>query len=239
MIYQETLADGLAHNLTLEEATRRALQTALRDATGEGSCNVNLHASAWFWFTVMTTVGYGNQSLSTQAGRTMVYTLGFVSILLFGAVLWMAGHIVAVIVDDGLRKWPWWTTPWAGCLLWGSIYYAWSLLIAATIQAWKIKYLRVDFSFAEGYWFAFISTTTVGFGDVYLEPEVIVGGDLLVFPLLLLFGFVYLSAFLGKLADWHKALVGENKDSIVGSVLQQLQPPKEATSDDSSAEPDT
>jgi hypothetical protein len=53
-------------------------------------------------------------------------------------------------------------------------------------------------------WFAldsYISTTSVGLGDIYLEPEVIVGQDLIVFPLLFLTGFTLLSAFLGKFAE--------------------------------------
>jgi hypothetical protein len=57
------------------------------------------------------------------------------------------------------------------------------------------------FSFRDGYWFSYISTTTVGLGDIFLEPEVIQTRDLIVFPLLFLVGFVYLSSFLGKFAE--------------------------------------
>jgi hypothetical protein len=56
-------------------------------------------------------------------------------------------------------------------------------------------------SLKDGYWFSFISTTTVGLGDIYLEPEVIQARDLVTFPLLFLVGFVFLSSFLGKFAD--------------------------------------
>ena len=91
--------------------------------------------------------------------------------------------------------------PQMACAIWGGIYYAWMALIAATVQHWKEQRLDIEFPFSQGYWFAYISTTTVGLGDVFLEPEVIRGEDLVVFPLLFLVGFVYFAAFLAKFAE--------------------------------------
>lgn len=58
-----------------------------------------------------------------------------------------------------------------------------------------------DFGFDQGYWFAYISTTTVGLGDIYLDPEVIVTEDLMFFSFIFLIGFVFLASFLEKLSS--------------------------------------
>jgi hypothetical protein len=62
---------------------------------------------------------------------------------------------------------------------------------------------------------AYISTTTIGIGDFFLEPEVITGRDLIIFPPLILIGYVFFSAFLGKLAE----LVAQH-DDVPGQTLQ-------------------
>jgi hypothetical protein len=69
------------------------------------------------------------------------------------------------------------------------------------IVSYAINMFLADMSLKDGYWFSFISTTTVGLGDIYLEPEVIQARDLVTFPLLFLVGFVFLSSFLGKFAE--------------------------------------
>ena len=48
---------------------------------------------------------------------------------------------------------------------------------------------------------SYISTTTIGLGDIFLEPEVILKEDLYFYPLSMLVGFTLFSAFLGKLAE--------------------------------------
>lgn len=59
-----------------------------------------------------------------------------------------------------------------------------------------------------------ISTTTVGLGDYYLEHGVIIGYDLLVWPLLFLFGFVLLSSFLTKVAEFLASFFPSDKPSF-------------------------
>jgi hypothetical protein len=99
---------------------------------------------------------------------------------------------------------------------WGAVYYTWLLLIAAYTEDWKNTRLPGDdFEFGDGYWFAFISTTTVGLGDIYLDPEVVVSQDLLGFSLLFLIGFVFLASFLGSLGGFLKRL-----ERVGGSSLQ-------------------
>jgi Ion channel len=149
----------------------------------------------------MTTVGYGNQPPITRGGRLLVYSFGFFSILIFGAILGQAGSIVTMIVDDffAMRRWHQVRKPRVACIMWGVMAFLWMLVIAT--QFVHFKRLRLDagdeFDFSDGYWFAFISTLTVGLGDYYLDPEFLTGSDLVSFPLSFLIGFTFFSGFLG------------------------------------------
>jgi len=170
-----------------------------------GDCQANIPAAAWFWFVLETTIGHGNQSVQTQGGRTMVYTLGFCCILAFAAVLGTSGRIIVTILETTLfRRWKLKTVRRLriSLILWGSLYYVWMGLIASVVRAWKKRRIGLnDFSLRDGYWFAFISTTTVGLGDYYLEPSVIRWQDMITFPMLFLIGFVFLAAFLTTMAE--------------------------------------
>ena len=152
----------------------------------------------------------------------MVYTVGFVSILAFGGVLAAGGYILSYLFDDFVVRYgmAFLSKPWVGCLLWGGVYYLWMLLIAQYTILWKKRRLDEDFDLRDAYWFAYISTTTVGFGDFYLEPEGIIGSDLVVFPLLFLIGFMYVAAFIGKLAELIMSLLRKNRKSFVDSLLE-------------------
>lgn len=151
----------------------------------------------------MTTIGYGNTAPTTDGARAMVYTLGFLSILLFGAVSAKAGKIVTVIADDTFDrlKLTKINLPWVATLFWGALYYTWMCAIASYAVWWKEHTLDQEMIYKDAFWFSFISTTTVGFGDFFLEHEVIRRRDLIVWPLLFLMGFVLLASFLNKLSE--------------------------------------
>lgn len=206
-LYDKYLEEGMLDPGINETEVRVRLKADLRateEATGKEACELNVESAAWFWFTVMTTIGYGNQSPVTTGGRTLVYTLGFLSIVVFAGVLATSSSIIASIIDDFLKRinFGFLSWPWLACLIWGSFWYLWMFGIATYYQQWRKDRLEDDeFSLRDGYWFAYISTTTVGLGDFYLDPEVLVGLDLVRFPLLFLFGFVLLGLFLGKLSD--------------------------------------
>ena len=146
----------------------------------------------------------------------MVFTAGFVSILLFGAVLAKAGSIVTTIVDDAsdrlkLTKV---NKPWVGTLFWGCLYYGWMCIIALYAAWWKNDRLGEHMQYKDAYWFSFISTTTVGLGDYFLEHEVIQKRDLIAWPLLFLTGFVLLSSFLNKLSEWMLGWFPRNRPTL-------------------------
>jgi len=147
--------------------------------------------------------GYGNQAPSTVGGTAMIYTLGFLSIILFASVLSTSGTIVSHLVGDFVSR------TQMKCFLkrqfmllfWGCLCFGWMAFLAYHFYMWNRIRLEEEVRFSDAYWFAFISTTTVGLGDFYPAPEVIFVTDLLAFSLSFLFGFVLLSTFLSELAQ--------------------------------------
>lgn len=86
----------------------------------------------------------------------MVFSLGFLSILAFGAILASAGYIISRIFDNAAnrQKLKFLSWPWVACLVWGSAFYTWMALIAFHTQAWKKTRLNDEsFSMNDAYWF--------------------------------------------------------------------------------------
>mmetsp|Transcript_13012 Transcript_13012/g.22196 ORF Transcript_13012/g.22196 Transcript_13012/m.22196 type:complete len:681 (-) Transcript_13012:107-2149(-) len=203
-LYCNYVEDGLAEGKELYVARYDALEKSFADANGfdDEDCFPNMWAGSWFWFTIMTTIGYGNTAPATDGGRIMIFTLGFVSILFFGFVLGKAGSIVVAIVEDFLLRThlSFLTRSWIQMIIWGALYYLWSLLIASYYVYWnELRLPGETVTWNDAYWFAYITTTTVGLGDYYLDHAAIIGIDLLIWPLLILYGFVLLAAFLTAL----------------------------------------
>jgi hypothetical protein len=140
----------------------------------------------------------------TSEGRALVASLGFLSILAFAGILVNAGSIVAVIYEDLLARCclKSLTHPLVGCVLWAGISAAWTFYLAdRTLVWWNNRLIDFEVDPWDSVWFAFISTTTIGLGDFFLQPEVIFIPDLFRFSLLFLTGFVFLSTFLGLFGD--------------------------------------
>jgi len=207
-----------------------AHMNALENASGSDECIVNTAGGAIFWFTIMTTIGYGNTAPITPGGRLLVYFMGFVSILAFTAVMGHAGYILLVIVDDffyrkNLKKL---TEGFLAVLFWLCMLILWILVLAGI----SVLYTRDrygdghDNDLAENFWWAFISVTTVGFGDVYIPHDVFRAGDMFYVPLILLLGFVMLANFLYKLSDfilgiYRRNFASHTNDEGLGSILYQ------------------
>ena len=158
----------------------------------------------------MTTVGYGNASPVTDEGKSMCYTFGFLCILLFGTVLAQAGDIITAIFEDGVNrheKLKWLSKTWIEVIIWGAAFYSFLCIIAATTQSWQNNRLGEDITFKDAYWFSFISITTVGLGDMYLDGENFAVWDLMGFAWLFLLGFAILANFLCLLRRMKKEVV--------------------------------
>ncbi|KAL7577683.1 hypothetical protein ACA910_015194 [Epithemia clementina (nom. ined.)] len=220
-LYEQYFNQSINEGVNPVVAHVNATIDAALNATGKSVCEWNSPAAAWFWFTVQTTVGYGNAPPTTYQSRDMIYTLGFIAILAFGGILATAGYILSFLFDHyaGNYGMGYLAKPWVACLIWGSVYYLWMVVIAVVTIQWKKDRLGEQFSMKDSYWFSYISTTSVGLGDFYLEPEGIINVDLIIFPLLFLVGFMYLSAFLGKLAELILSFVQKHRKSFIETLL--------------------
>jgi hypothetical protein len=139
-----------------------------------------------------------------------VDTLGFLSIVAFGGILSHGGTITSAIADDFWARMNLdiMTRPWASAIFWGTAYYLWMAVIAAVTVHWKRTRVDTDFSLRDGYWFAYMSSTTVGLGDIYLESEALIGSDIVLFSYLFLISFLFVAAFLAKFAETIDSFIG-------------------------------
>lgn len=75
---RQELYEAYIESLRLENgtlpvgATFLAFRQSLVYADGFQHCYPNSAAGAWFWFTLMTTIGYGNTAPTTEGGRAMI-----------------------------------------------------------------------------------------------------------------------------------------------------------------------
>jgi hypothetical protein len=202
---------------TADERTE-AFGRSVVEATGAGSCRPNLGGTAWFFFTIMTTVGYGNQAPVTYEGRALIYSAGFISLLAFGAVLSTAGYVLAALVDDFVSRF-WFSKflnkPWVGMLVWGAIWLAWALILATDMYWWwEARLPEFEVTPSDSIWFAYISTSTIGLGDFYPQPELIFASDALKLSLIFLVGFVFLSTFFNKIVDFIQSMLPDRENSL-------------------------
>ena len=213
--YDEYREEGLEHNM--------AYRQSIKNATGRYNCTLNIAGTSWFWFTIMTTVGYGNQAPVTQSGRYIVSGLGIPSIVAFGAILGSAGMVVRVLFNDlvgrvrqGILNFvkarhintdSIWNNRLCrpfnmiiATLWWATVSFCWLVWMANyTLIWWKERWLPyADNTKLDSFWFAFITATTIGLGDFFIPPEVIFIQDVFHFSFLFLLGFVLLSSFLNS-----------------------------------------
>lgn len=146
----------------------------------------------------------GNFSPNTQAGYTLVYCLGWVSIIAFGILSIVAGYTYTTIADDLFRRlnMKWLHKPEYSVPLWAILSLLWINLIAWNARSyWKTRVPEYDYTVGNSYWFSYISIFTVGLGDVFLQPQGMFISDVFRWTALFLNGFVFISAFLGKFGD--------------------------------------
>jgi hypothetical protein len=168
--------------------------------------------------------GYGNQAPVTKEGRFLVYTVGLLNILLFAGILGASGYIIGMIFDDAMSKCnlKCFTTPFVGMILWFALWFSWMILISShAYNWWEARLPGFEVSQQDSFWFAYISTTTVGLGDFFLQPEVLFVADVLNFSLLFLVGFVFASSFLGKLGGVIYSVLPQQKEDSLEDRLKR------------------
>jgi hypothetical protein len=181
-------------------------EEALKAATGRNECSHHIAAGTLYWFIVMTTIGYGNVAPVTKTGRRLVFSLGFVSIIVWGAITAEAGSVCLAICDDFFLRWRrlrCLAMGWTAWLFWLCMFYLYIFVLSCIILALEDGILEGDdFGKQEAFWFSFISVTTVGLGDFFLPGHRIYVYDMVYIPFIFLCGFIILANFLLKLSEW-------------------------------------
>jgi hypothetical protein len=170
-------------------------------------------------FVSLTPAGYGNQAPITMQGRVVMVTFGFVSILLFGGILASTGSVLAMMYDDTVKKfrWSFLARPLWSLTFWGIITALWTMFLGFSAHLWWGYRLKPDEvpSANDATWFAYLSTTSIGLGDYYFEPEVIFMRDAFLFAFIFLGAFTFFAAFLTRLSTY---ILGEFPDA--GEILK-------------------
>lgn len=130
--------------------------------------------------------------------------IAWLAIVVFGAVAVVAGRIMSIILDDFFRrtKLTILTRESFGALFWCGVSIGWIYFMGMqTFDFWNGRIINSPFTRNEALWFSYITSTTIGFGNLYLQPEVFFVADLFSWSLSFLIGFVFLTSFLGKIGD--------------------------------------
>ncbi len=176
-LLEKNITDG-------EYFDKDAFDRSVEDATGETMCGCNVAASAWFWFVFMTTVGYGNVSPVTQGGRALVASIGWLTVIVWAIVLYIAGRVLGIIIEDLFRRWNCrrLTGNFGSVMIWGTVSTGWIIFIGEQYMYWynktehpeKFRFslfgINDEFldgsedvmTYADAYWFSYISLLTVG-----------------------------------------------------------------------------
>ena len=122
----------------------------------------------------------------------------------FGVVVFYSTRNWMALADDFFYRTnlAWLQKPLYASILWGMLSVGWIAAIASKARGWWTERIPgFEFTEADSYWFAYISTLTVGLGDFYLQPEGMFVADVFSWSSIMLSGFVLVSTFLGKIGD--------------------------------------
>jgi hypothetical protein len=163
-----------------------------------------------------------NQAPVTKEGRIIVVAAGLLSLILFGVVLGLCGYVTTVIFDDAVSRLNCGAklilgNPMVGMLIWGTIWLFYALSLAQDFHYWweaRLPEYAAGIDRGDELWFAFISTSTIGLGDFYLQPEIIFSSDAMKYSVLFMIGFVFLSTFFGKIVETLSWLLPKQHNSL-------------------------
>ena len=182
---QTRLYEKYNESCTNDSCQQEAYNNSVNNATGATMCDINKGASAWFWFVVMTTVGYGNVSPVSTYGRLLVVAFGWITIIIWAILLFIAGRVLGIVIDDLFRRCNCrvMTRNLPSVIIWFSMSIVWIAFVSehylhwnnytdnpdAKSSRWQLTTFRNgmngtdgELTATEAYWFAYISLLTVG-----------------------------------------------------------------------------
>jgi hypothetical protein len=213
------------------------------------SLNWTLNGAIFFMMTVMTTIGYGTFAPETVAGKLIVISVGYISLIVFGIHLGAIQAEIDVLVEweaEALLSYVCWLekrvlgklgravrpsrnseTRQLHCKMAAATFtlHCW-LAFAALVASSVSGYFNGDqWGFLECYYFAFASSSTIGFGDYAFGPS---DGSFLQFFFLLLqapmifLGLASFNAFASNGADWITAAGPNFPMGLLGGLVLGL-----------------
>jgi len=195
-------------------SSEEVVSLAVKNARGHDDCKVNTSGGAMFWFTTMTTIGYGNTVPVSDGGRAYVCIIGFLSLLLFAAVTGEAAFVSLVLFDKFVSKRvPRLKEGLTAAIFWCICYFIWNFIVGANIISIYRKGSD-NLDLKDAYWFAYITTTTIGFGDYYLPPLSLHWYNIFMFSGTVLIGLVLLANFALKFTTCIISLIPEKAFEI-------------------------
>jgi hypothetical protein len=101
----------------------------------------------------------------TTPGRTMVASLAWISVIVWGMILVVAGEVAAIIVDDFFRKCHlrWMTRDLPSATFWAVLATLWIVFMAQLTFGWWTGKVASsgDFDRKDSLWFVYISILTM------------------------------------------------------------------------------
>lgn len=222
-----TFYDDSVNDTKLSEAEAADFATENARVT-QSLCKANSSSGAFFWFTIMTTIGYGNTAPVTNEGRCLVFAFGILSILAFGLWTRSAAYVSLSIIDDLLArrlKKPKMMKGWPSVVFWFCI--ALLLLVVTGLAFYlygRSKYVSWDWvtDFRNCLWFAYITLTTIGFGDYHPRHDMMLYGDVMYCSFIIMIGYVSVANFILKLSEVLSEMVKNSTDIADGESLAYI-----------------
>lgn len=186
-----------------------------------------------------STVGYGNAAPKTGGGQSFVVLLGFISILAFAAVAGASGHVALAIIDDVFirLKMERLTKGWISLLFWISMIVLSMLCVAGISSAYTHSRYDGDVQpMGQLLWFAFITISTVGLGDIHIPHDAFRQRDMFYIPFALLLGYVSVANFCIKMSNMlheFSKQSGIPDDDVIDDLLLQKRMNSQKVKDES------
>ncbi|XP_055466397.1 potassium channel subfamily K member 4 isoform X1 [Psammomys obesus] len=186
----------------------------------------NLGSAFFFSGTIITTIGYGNTALHTDAGRLFCIFYALVGIPLFGMLLAGVGDRLGSSLRRGIGHieaifLKWHVPPGVVRILSAVLFLLIGCLLFVLAPTFVFSYME-SWSKLEAIYFVIVTLTTVGFGD-YVPGEATSQNSPAYQPLVwfwILFGLAYFASVLTTIGNWLRAVSRRTRAEMGGLTAQ-------------------